>query len=83
MELLHVCFSFLCRKTRTNLEGKHMLVLCILYRGERRDILTGLYCHKAEWNAKTLGLHRLNKTCGAVMTTLILFSVKRMKCSNS
>lgn len=76
MELLHVRFSFLCRSTRANEEGKSPLVLRILYRGERRDIFTGLYCDKKEWNPKNLRLHRLNKTCGAINNNLDLIQRK-------
>jgi hypothetical protein len=76
MELLNVRFSFLCRYTRTNEEGKHPIVLRIILRSERRDIFTGLYCHKTEWNSKALRLHRLNKTCGAINDNLDLIQRK-------
>lgn len=76
MELLHVRFSFLCRISRSNEEGKHPIVLRTLYRSERRDIFTGLYCEKKEWNKKTLRLHRLNKTCGAINNNLDLIQRK-------
>jgi hypothetical protein len=76
MELLHVRFSFLCRSTRTNEEGKHPIILRIILRGERRDIFTGLYCHKTEWNSKVLRLHRMNETCGAINDNLDLIQRK-------
>lgn len=76
MELLHVRFSFLCRSSRSNEEGKHPLALRTVYRSERRDTFTGLYCEKNEWNAKTGRLHRLNKTCSAINNNLDLIQRK-------
>ncbi|WP_121356883.1 site-specific integrase [Flavisolibacter nicotianae] len=61
LELLTVRFSFLCRTTRTNAEGNSALVLRVTWNRERRDIFTGLYCHKDQWNPKAGRLHRLNK----------------------
>src|SRR5688500_9737516 len=76
MELLHVRFSFLLRSTRTSVEGKHPIVLRVSLRKERRDIFTGLYCEKAEWNPATIRLHRLNKTCAAINDNLDLIQRK-------
>ena len=76
LELLNVRFSFLCRTTRTNGEGKHPLVLRIITGGDRRDIFTGLYCHKEHWNNKAGRLQRLNKECAAINENLDLIQRK-------
>lgn len=73
---LSVRFSFLCRTTRTNNGGKHPLVLRIIYNKERRDIFTGLYCAKEEWNSKAGRLLRLNKTCSAINDNLDIIQRK-------
>ncbi|MDB5196397.1 MAG: recombinase [Flaviaesturariibacter sp.] len=76
LELLNIRFSFLCRTTHTNAEGKHPLVFRVIYRKERRDIFTGLYCEKVEWNSKTQRLHRLNKACISINDNLDLIERK-------
>lgn len=76
LELLNVRFSFLCRTTHTNSEGKHPLVLRIIQGGERKDIFTGLYCKKEQWNSKTGRLHRLDKACAAINDNLNLIQRK-------
>lgn len=50
LELLSVHFSFLCRSFRTNDKGLSPIVLRIIYRNERKDIYTGLYCDKDYWD---------------------------------
>ena len=50
VELLHVRFSFLCRSWRVNNKAQSPIVLRIVYRHERRDVYTGLYCISKEWN---------------------------------
>jgi Arm DNA-binding domain len=50
--LLHIHFSFLCRSKRSNEKGQSPIVLRIIYRHERRDVYTGLYCSKDDWNAE-------------------------------
>jgi hypothetical protein len=51
MELLNIRFHFLCRSTHTNSDGHSPIVMRITYRAERKDIFTGLYCYKHDWNA--------------------------------
>lgn len=48
---MQVHFNFLCRQNRTNKQGESPVVLRIIYRRERRDIYTGLYCSPQEWDA--------------------------------
>src|SRR5262245_35623225 len=50
LELLNIRFSYLCRTTRKNEQGKSPVVLRIIFRGERRDIFTGLWCFKCNWD---------------------------------
>jgi site-specific recombinase XerD len=70
LELLNVRFSFLCRATRTNSDGNSALVLRITLNRERRDIFTGLYCDKTQWNSKAGRLHRLNKQSNIINDNL-------------
>ena len=52
MKSLDVRFSFLCRATYQNDEGKNPIILRIIFHGNRRDIFTGLYCSKLNWDSK-------------------------------
>jgi site-specific recombinase XerD len=67
---LNVRFSFLCRTTRTNKDGESALVLRVILNKERRDLFTGLYCEKEQWNGKVGRLHRLNKQANNVNDNL-------------
>ena len=49
-QLMHIHFSFLCRSGRINEKGQSPIVLRIIYRYERRDLYTGLYCFKDDWD---------------------------------
>jgi len=57
-KLLDISFCYLCRSTHKNAEGQSPIVLRISFRGERRDVFTGLYCLKTNWNP---GEHRVSK----------------------
>jgi site-specific recombinase XerD len=76
LELLNIRFSFLCRTTHKNNEGKQPIVFRITFRGERRDLFTGLYCEKEEWNNKVGRLHRVNKLSSATNDNLDLIQRK-------
>ena len=52
LELMNIGFSYLCRATRQNEEGQPPIVLRVSFRGERRDIFTGLYCNSSNWQAE-------------------------------
>jgi hypothetical protein len=52
-KLLDVRFSFFCRKSHKNENGKNPIVLRISFNGDRRDLFTGLYCRKRDWNPLT------------------------------
>src|SRR2546421_1068391 len=50
MQLLNIRFSFLCRSTHSNDQGKQPIILRVSFRGERRDLFTGLYCGIDDWD---------------------------------
>lgn len=52
MKFLDIHFNFLCRTTFKNSKGQYPIILRVIYRSQRRDIFTGLYCSKQEWNSK-------------------------------
>jgi site-specific recombinase XerD len=52
-KLLDIRFSFLCRTTHSDKSGQHPILLRISFRGERRDVFTGLYCFKGDWDKNT------------------------------
>jgi site-specific recombinase XerD len=76
LELLNIRINFLCRKTYKNDEGKYPIVMRIIYRDERRDIFTGLYCAKEEWDSKHNRLFRLNRYSNTVNSNLDLIQRK-------
>ena len=57
MERLNIRFVFFCRAASVNASGLSPLVLRVIYRGQRKDLFTGLYCHHTEWNAETQTLY--------------------------
>jgi site-specific recombinase XerD len=75
-QLLNIRFSFLCRKTRANSEGKNPIVFRITYRQERRDIFSGLYCDFKDWDAESGRLKHLNKQSAALNNNLDLIRRK-------
>jgi site-specific recombinase XerD len=72
MELLNIRFSYLCRATHQNEEGKSPIVLRIIYRGERRDIFTGLYCFKKDWDAQNSIIDRGSKNAASLNQNMVL-----------
>jgi hypothetical protein len=54
LELLNIPINFLCRRTCKNDDDKYPIVMRIIYKGERREIFTGLYCGKKEWDSNTI-----------------------------
>ena len=53
LELLNIRFSFSLRTSHLNIDGKSAIVLRVSFRGERRDIFTGLYCSKKDWKPES------------------------------
>ena len=52
MKFLDIHFNFLLRTTFKNLDAQYPIILRVIYRSQRRDIFTGLYCTKEDWNSK-------------------------------
>ena len=65
LELLDIRFSFFCRTTYSNKKGKHPIVLRISLRNSRRDIFTGLYCFKADWDSNNGRVLKTDKEAAA------------------
>src|SRR6476620_5673214 len=65
-EALEIRFSFLLRATRQNLTGKSPIVFRISFRGERRDIFTGLYCSAEEWDSNSGYLLKMAKEASMI-----------------
>ncbi|HET6993929.1 MAG TPA: Arm DNA-binding domain-containing protein [Chitinophagaceae bacterium] len=70
VELLDIHFNFLCRKQRVNKKGQLPIVLRIVYRQERRDIFTGLYCDSKDWDAEALMVKLRSKTAETINKNL-------------
>jgi len=58
LELLNIRFSYLCRTTFQNDKGQNPIILRIIFRGERRDIFTGLYCFRKNWDNHTFEVRK-------------------------
>jgi site-specific recombinase XerD len=61
LALLDIRFSFLCRTSYKNKEGKHAIVFRVIYRDERRDIFTGLFCTREQWSSRDQRLQPAKK----------------------
>lgn len=48
---LDIRISFLIRTSYQNEKGKYPIVLRVTYRRQRRDVFTGLYCSRQQWNS--------------------------------
>lgn len=51
-KLLNIHFTFSCRTSHKNKEGRSPMILRVTFRGERREVFTGLYCFDSNWNSK-------------------------------
>jgi site-specific recombinase XerD len=49
--MMNIHLSFVIRRKRLNKLGESPIVLRIIYREERRDIYTGLYCKVEDWDS--------------------------------
>jgi len=72
LELLNIRFSYLCRTTYQNEDGQCPIVLRIIFRSERRDIFTGLYCFKENWDKKNSKVGKAAGTSGSLNQNLDL-----------
>jgi site-specific recombinase XerD len=50
-KFLNIRFTFSCRTTHNNNLGQSPIVLRIIFRKERRDVFTGIYCFKYNWDS--------------------------------
>lgn len=76
MKFLDIHFNFLCRTTFKNSKGQYPIILRVIYRSQRRDIFTGLYCYKQEWNSKEAKLFLTDKKAGETNRNLDLIMRK-------
>lgn len=65
LELLDVRFSFFCRSTHSDKDGNHPIILRISFRGGRRDLFTGIYCSKIDWDSNTTTVLKTDKEAAA------------------
>jgi hypothetical protein len=50
LERLNIRFTFSLRTSHHNQAGKSAIALRVSFRGESRDIFTGLYCFDNDWD---------------------------------
>ena len=79
-ELLNIRFSFLCRPGRKNSKGKCPIILRTIYRSERIDVFTGLYCEQTQWDATNDVLFPVSRSAISINRNLqaILFNAKEV-----
>ena len=68
--LLEIKFSFFHRTTYLNKEGNSPIVLRIVYRGQRADVFTGLYCSSDFWDAPAQRLSSGGKQAARINANL-------------
>jgi site-specific recombinase XerD len=78
-QLMHIHLRFLCRTARSNNKGQSPVVLRIIYREERRDIYTGLYCPKDDWDIEAGKVRSTNKKASVINTNLELINHKALQ----
>lgn len=76
---MQIHFSFLCRKGRSNKNGESPIILRAIFRQERRDIYTGLYCPYAFWNPHESNVNIDFKKAGAINKNLELINYKALQ----
>ena len=70
MHLLDIRFSFLCLGTHLNEQGKNPVILRIHFNNNRRDLFTGLYCYKIDWDAANNKVLKTDKSFHAINQNL-------------
>jgi site-specific recombinase XerD len=78
-QLMHIHLSFLCRAGRSNNKGQSPIVLRIIYREERRDLYTGLYCLKDDWDTEACKVRYTCQQASAINTNLELINHKALQ----
>ena len=64
-KFMHIYVGFLCRPSRVNERGESPVVMRIVYRHERRDLYTGLYCYHTDWDGEFGMMSRTSKASKA------------------
>jgi len=72
LQLLNIRFTFSCRTSHQNGEGKSAIVLRVTFRCERRDLFTGIYCFSKDWDASNGRVLRTDKTATILNNNLAL-----------
>ena len=72
LELLNVRFSYSLRTSHQNTDGKSAIVLRVSFRGERRDIFTGLYCFEKDWDRSSSKISGSDKSAKALNQNLAI-----------
>ena len=80
MELLNIRFHFSCRSTHTNGDGHSPIILRVIYRSERKDIWTGLYCDKDNWDAASQKVFNPENDTSSLNKNLDLILRKAHQC---
>lgn len=61
LDFMDIRFGFMMRNTSPNKKGQFPIILRITFRNERRDLFTGLYCSKKDWNVSAGKFDRKSK----------------------
>ena len=61
LDFMDIRFGFMLRNTSPNKKGQFPIIFRITFRNERRDLFTGLYCSKKDWNASAGKFDRKSK----------------------
>lgn len=69
-ELLNISLTFSFRTSFSHKESKSPIILRITFRGERREVFTGLYCFKHDWDAVTKKVAGLEKSARTINKNL-------------
>lgn len=76
---MQVHFNFLLRQNRVNKMGESPIVLRIIFRGERRDLYTGLYCKIEEWDSYTGMINPVSKKGVSINKNLDIIKFKAIQ----
>lgn len=79
LELIQIHYSFLCRQSRVNKAGHTPIVLRIIYRQERRDVYTGLYCPYQYWDHESGKVNRKYDKAALINRNLEMINYKAIQ----
>jgi len=79
LELINVRFVFSLRTSHQTSDGRSAIILRIIFRGERLDIFTGLYCQEKDWDRGATKVAKTDKSAVTVNQNLemIVHSAKK------